>query len=236
MINMTSPFAVAIVGTGRGRGQIGMAGCPGRATTWMMPNNTERELERDVETLARWGTQALVTLLDEVELARLRLHNLPALLTAARISWYRAPLVPGRSGADFESVWSKIGPVLREILWQGGKIALHCRDGRDRTGMIAARLLVELGCHPVDAINRVRAARPGAIGTDEQEKYVRRQRSVPEPYEGMQLALLDDEPALDRAAAWTAALAIPTSTAAAHLTGLPSQRVRTQGVASVDSE
>src|SRR6476661_6297544 len=132
MINMTSTFAVAIVGTGRGRGQIGMAGCPGRATTWMMPNNTERELERDVEPLARWGTQALVTLLDDVELARLRLHNLPALLTAARISWYRAPLVPGRSGADFESVWIKIGPVLREILWQGGKIALHCRDGRDR--------------------------------------------------------------------------------------------------------
>jgi protein-tyrosine phosphatase len=229
MINITSTFALAVVGTGRGRGQIGMACCPGRTATWVLPNGSERELERDVETLARWGAQALVTLLDDVELARLRLNRLPSLLSAASIAWYRAPLTSDQAGTtEFEAVWSKIGPVLRNILWQGGKVALHCRDGRERAGMIAARLLVELGCHPLDAINRVRGARPGAIPTDAQEKYVRRQRAVPEPYEGMQLALLDDEPALRSVTAWTPAFGVST---AGDLQGLPSQRVRTQGVA-----
>ena len=233
MISITSTFAVAIVGTGRGRGQIGMACCPGRGATWVLPNGSERELERDVETLARWGAQALVTLLDDVELARLRLNRLPGVLTAAAIAWYRAPLAPDQAVTpEFESVWNKIGPVLRDILWQGGKVALHCRDGRDRTGMVAARLLVELGCHPLDAINRVRGARPGAIATDAQEKYVRNQRAVPEPYEGMQLALLDDDPELPSVTTWSAAFGAVTT---GDLQGLPSQRVRTQGVTTGDA-
>jgi hypothetical protein len=93
--------------------------------------------------------------------------------------------------------------------------------------MITARLLVELGCQPLDAINRVRGARPGAIATDAQEKYVQRQRAVPEPYEGMQLALLDDDPDLPSTGAWSAAFGAATR---GDLQGLPSQRVRTQGV------
>ena len=99
--------------------------------------------------------------------------------------------------------------------------------------MIAARLLVELGCNPADALNRVRAARPGSIATAEQEKYVHRQRAVPEPYEGMQLALLDEDQAARRAAA----KGLVAATTAAHLQGLPSQLVRSHGVASAaDSE
>ncbi len=234
MITITSTFAVAIVGTGRGRGQIGMTGCPGRGATWMLPGSSERELERDVETLARWGTQALVTLLDDIELARLRLHSLPGLLASAGITWYRAPLAPKQvATTDFESVWSKVGPVLRDILWQGGKVALHCRDGRDRTGMVAARLLVELGCHPLDAINRVRNARQGAIASADQEKYVRRQRPVAEPYEGMQLALLEEDPELHPAAAGSAPFTWSAASATSYLQGLPSQRVRTHGVTGV---
>ena len=86
MLSITSTFAVAIVGTGRGRGQIGMACCPGRAALWVSPSNSERELGRDVETLARWGTQALVTLLDDSEMARLRLACTAGLALGGRNS------------------------------------------------------------------------------------------------------------------------------------------------------
>jgi ADP-ribosyl-[dinitrogen reductase] hydrolase len=37
---------------------------------------------------------------------------------------------------------------------------------------VAAQLLVELGVPPQEAIERVRAARPGSIETAEQERYV----------------------------------------------------------------
>jgi protein-tyrosine phosphatase len=66
------------------------------------------------------------------------------------------------------------GEELRRILREGGRIVLHCRGGLGRTGLVAARLLIEFGMAPQEAIRRVRAARPGAIQTREQEDYVRR--------------------------------------------------------------
>jgi ADP-ribosyl-[dinitrogen reductase] hydrolase len=45
--------------------------------------------------------------------------------------------------------------------------------GAYRAGTIAARLLIELGMEPTKAIEHVRAARPGAIETNDQEKFVK---------------------------------------------------------------
>jgi len=50
---------------------------------------------------------------------------------------------------------------------------VHCRGGLGRSGMIAARMLVELGTPADEAIARVRSARPGAVETSEQVAYVR---------------------------------------------------------------
>jgi hypothetical protein len=173
--------------------------------------------------------------LDDLELARLRLQSLPGLLASAGIALYRAPISAQQvPAADFENAWQKIGPRLRDILWQGGKVALHCRDGKERTGVVAARLLVELGCQPLDAINRVRAARPGAIESTAQEEYVHRQRPISGSQEGVQLALLDGQPEPVNGAAWSNPFAWPTAAAADNLQGLPSQRVRTQGVSGIE--
>ncbi|MFZ2417366.1 MAG: tyrosine-protein phosphatase [Smithellaceae bacterium] len=52
------------------------------------------------------------------------------------------------------------------------KILIHCRGGIDRTGTVAAQLLVELGMPHEKAIKAVRAARYGTIETRDQERYV----------------------------------------------------------------
>jgi ADP-ribosyl-[dinitrogen reductase] hydrolase len=54
----------------------------------------------------------------------------------------------------------------------GGRIVLHCRGGLERTGTIAARLLVEFGLDSRAAIAAVRQARPGAIQTREQDCFM----------------------------------------------------------------
>jgi ADP-ribosyl-[dinitrogen reductase] hydrolase len=145
-------------------------------------------------TIARWGAKALVSLLDDFEFARLHLRRLPELARAAGVTWYHIPqafaVLPD---SDFDRLWTPISLRLHELLRSGGKVAIHCRDGRNRSALVAARLLIELGSPPLDAINRVRAARPGTLDTSEVETYLRTRVHPFKPEELMQLALLAEE-------------------------------------------
>lgn len=171
-----SAYRLAVVGSGRVRGQIAMVGCPGRMAGIALPTTSAWRLQRDIATLKHWGTQALVTLLEKSELALMRLGTLPALLEARRIEWYHLPLRDGCiPDESFESMWRGAAPQLREVLWRGGRIAVHCVDGRSRTAMVTAKLLVELGCPTQDALNRVRGARPRVLVSAEEEQFIRRQ-------------------------------------------------------------
>jgi hypothetical protein len=129
-----------------------------------LPTHSRWCVQRDVATLRHWGAEALVTLLEKSELLALRLGELPVLLTAQGIAWYHVPLAEGNvPDARFEDVWKPVSWCLRSVLWRGGRVALHCADGRSRAPLVAAKLLIELGCPLRDALNRVRSARPGVL-------------------------------------------------------------------------
>jgi protein-tyrosine phosphatase len=183
-------FALAICGCGRGRGQIALAACPGRSYALPPAAAGDRQLQRDTATIARWGAQVLVSLLDSLELARLRLQALPAQLALHRVEWQHLPLDSRHTPSpSFEYSWHRVAPSLATIVREGGRVAIHCRDGRTRAGMVAALLLVELGCAPQDAINRVRAARPGALALRQQEDYIRSHMPGPRSADILQLDL-----------------------------------------------
>jgi len=76
------------------------------------------------------------------------------------------------------------------VLWCGGRVALHCGDGRTRTALIAAKLLVELGCPAQDALNRVRGARPGVLSRPEEEEFVHAQAPASEAAYGAHVSLV----------------------------------------------
>ncbi len=94
----------------------------------------------------------------------LGISALPSLLQSRDIEWHHLPIrdvnIPDHL---FEEKWIESGYRLRSILTYGGKILLHCRGGIGRTGTIAARLLVEFGFKPSDAVALVRQTRPGTI-------------------------------------------------------------------------
>jgi ADP-ribosyl-[dinitrogen reductase] hydrolase len=82
--------------------------------------------------------------------------------------------------ATFENDWGAAGEGLRARLRSGFDVLLHCRGGLGRGGLVGARLLIELGAKSDDAIEQIRQARPGAIETAEQERYVRATKVVEE--------------------------------------------------------
>ena len=170
----THPLQIAFVET-PGKGKIGMTFCPGKQDPYAMTGVWERDLQSDLAAIANWGATALVTLMEQHELERLKVSGLGEMAVAQGLDWYHLPIrdvsVPS---ATFELEWNAAGRKLRTRLLGGESVVVHCRGGLGRTGLVTARLLVELGQSPVSALQQVRASRPGAVETREQEAYVLR--------------------------------------------------------------
>ncbi|MCJ2072314.1 cyclin-dependent kinase inhibitor 3 family protein [Methylobacterium sp. J-030] len=136
----------------------------------------KRDLIADIEAIRTWGASCVLTLLEPHEFYLLKVRRLPEAVRDAGMVWLHAP-IPDVSipGPAFEAAWKTIGPRLTDQLQGGGSVVVHCRGGLGRAGLVADKLLVMMGDDPRRTMERVRATRPGAIETPEQEAYVLRQ-------------------------------------------------------------
>lgn len=149
---------------------IGMSHCPGRR----YPGEPPRELSRDLETIEQWGASTLLSLVETHEFARMGVADFAAAVARTRLTWLHVPIADMRTpGAATLAAWHQQRGTLRAALEHGDKVLVHCAFGLGRTGMLVARLLVDAGVEPGDAINRVRKARPGTIETAAQAAFVR---------------------------------------------------------------
>ena len=170
--SQSHPLQIAEAPCGSG-GVIGLTLCPGKCGPSVFGSPWARDLQLDLEAVRAWAPDAVVTLMESGEFAELGVADLPAALERDYPNWHHLPIrdldIPD---ARFERLWVYSGHVLRALLREGGRVLVHCRGGLGRTGMIAARLLVELGAPADEAIAKVRAARPGAIETQAQQRHV----------------------------------------------------------------
>lgn len=168
------PVGMDVVQPGPELGWIGMTACPsiafrrGSSRGSWIPS-----MEADLDAIAEWKAAAVVTLLPDYEMKRLGVARLGEEVVRRGMRWFQFPLVIMQAPDDeFEQQWGEQGEEIRQLLRDGQNIAVHCHGGLGRTGMIAARLLIEFGESAGLAIDKVRAARYGAIETREQEEYV----------------------------------------------------------------
>jgi ADP-ribosyl-[dinitrogen reductase] hydrolase len=152
---------------------VGITFCPGKYDLHAMTGEWDRDLALDLDTVRDWGASAVVTLLEPKELTLLRVERLGQEVIRRNMLWFHLPIVDvSTSDEQFEQEWDVAGRELRSMLRRRLDVVVHCRGGLGRAGTIAARLLIELGMKPTKAIATVRAARPGAIETSEQESFV----------------------------------------------------------------
>jgi ADP-ribosyl-[dinitrogen reductase] hydrolase len=180
LTSLNSPLRIDTIALPGNRSQIGMTFCPGKKDIGYSGTTWERELDADLDVISAWGADAVVTLLEEFELEMLGVSTLPVLLQNKGIEWHHLPIrdvdIPDHL---FEERWLESGQRLKTILTCKGKVLLHCRGGIGRTGTIAAKLLVEFGFKPSEAIHLVRETRPGTIETAAQEQYVLKLKKWP---------------------------------------------------------
>lgn len=177
----TNPLQIAVVSPGPDMGRIGVTFCPGKKQPNAATGAWDRQLDIDLNEIAAWGAVAIITLVEAVELQELQVIGLGAGAEARHMEWLHLPVqdysVPT---SDFEAAWAQVGERIRHRIRSGFHILIHCKGGLGRAGMIAAKLMIELGVPVKEAISQIRKARPGAIETAEQLAYVRAQKAVPE--------------------------------------------------------
>jgi len=170
--SLNDPIHIDSVKIHARNGEIGMTSCPGRRGAGSL-GYYERDLAADLRAVREWGAEVLVSLIEEHEYRMAGIEDFDMKLPEG-LKHLRMPIPDGGTPDEaWERRWAADGRVVREVLARGGKVCLHCMGGLGRTGMIAARLLVEFGLAPDEAIAQVRAARPGTIETAGQVRYIR---------------------------------------------------------------
>lgn len=202
--SISHPLQIATVSAGTGMGRVGITFCPGKKQHDALTGAWDRNLDLDVATIADWGAASVVTLVEAHELEALGVTGLGEAVGRHQLGWWHLPIrdvsVPD---AAFEQEWSTVGPLLRSQLHAGFDVLVHCKGGLGRAGTVASRLLVDAGWSPFDALSAVRAARPGAVETQSQARYVAALKPVTAPQ-----PRLDDTAIRDRAAGALLGLAV----------------------------
>jgi ADP-ribosyl-[dinitrogen reductase] hydrolase len=162
-------------------GAIGVTFCPGKQGDSVFGAPWARDLTVDLDAIESWGASAVVTLVEGHELVSLGVSDLGQRVRERGMDWFHLPIVDLTApGPGFEEPWPAVATTLRQRVTGGGRALVHCRGGLGRAGTVAACLLVEFGIAAPEAIQRVRTARPNAIETTAQERYVLAYRPLTE--------------------------------------------------------
>lgn len=153
-------------------GDVGMTFAPGKhASSQTMGARWERSLGADLARLVAMGCTHLVTLMEEFELGKHKMHDFADRVRAAGITLIRFPIQDLGTPGSLTATNDLVKSILR-LARQGSKVVIHCLGGKGRTGLIGACILCQLGYDPTNAIRVTRKVRANTIETAAQERYI----------------------------------------------------------------
>jgi protein-tyrosine phosphatase len=179
LTSVENPLRIAEIPCLAWPGLLGVTFAPGKQQRGSLSGTHQRDLAADLDRIVFWRATAVVTLVEADELRELKISTLGEEVQLRRMEWFHWPIKDyGIPDSEFEASWPTRSTKLRSILAAGGRVLIHCKGGLGRAGTISARLLVEAGVAANEAIAAVRAARPGAVETSQQEGWIALGRPV----------------------------------------------------------
>jgi protein-tyrosine phosphatase len=126
-----------------------------------------------LEQLQAGGADALITLMPDTELASNAVTDIGQRCAARGLQWFHLPIEDDHAPEeDFATAWEAQRLAVHQLLDAGGKIAIHCKGGSGRTGLLAAQILVERGLSKSEAVAMVKAVRPNALSLAVHQNYL----------------------------------------------------------------
>lgn len=136
-------------------------------------------LAEDIELLKREGIAAIVSALTDAETEELGLEREPDCCCERGIDFFRFP-IQDRSVPDSAEELKTLIVDLRDLLFDGRAVAVHCRAGIGRSSLIAAGVLMSHGYSVAGAFQALEEARGLAVpDTLEQREWMRQFEAHP---------------------------------------------------------
>ncbi|MDN3380795.1 MULTISPECIES: dual specificity protein phosphatase family protein [unclassified Pseudoalteromonas] len=136
------------------------------------PGSKEASLEESVITLQQAGTNIILTLMHDEELAKNNADQLPILCKLHNITWLQLPILDDAAPAqEFATQWQEHKSTIANAVKNQATIAVHCKGGSGRTGLVIALILLAHGMPTDEIIKQVQNIRPNALKNTHQLNY-----------------------------------------------------------------
>jgi protein-tyrosine phosphatase len=143
---------------------LSIPGIKGKLIFTPCPGTKDSSLVDALATLKQAGASAVISLMPVSELAANGAEDIGKQCQVQDMAWFHLPVADEQAPLeDFGQGWKASKQSILERLNAGQDIAIHCKGGSGRTGLIAARIMIEAGIPRADAIALVQTLRPKAI-------------------------------------------------------------------------
>jgi len=124
--------------------------------------------DADFRAIEAWQPDAVVSLTETTEFPQIK-PSLPQRFLAAQYDWLHLPIVDFNvPTAPEHGAWQQALTRMMAVLDRDGRVLMHCKGGRGRSGMVLLKLLILQAELPEIALGRIRNIRAGAVETDAQ--------------------------------------------------------------------
>lgn len=137
------------------RGSLLMTPCPG---------TVDSDVSNALLDLKAAGATTVVTLMTRAEMALNGVDCLQEQCMKLGLAWIHLPVEDeGAPTEEFADAWTLAGQEIHKRLDTNETVAIHCKGGSGRTGLLAAQILMERGVPMPSAIERIKSLRPNAF-------------------------------------------------------------------------
>jgi protein-tyrosine phosphatase len=128
------------------------------------PGTKGTSVAEALATLQQAGAAAVISLNPMTELESLHVADLGAQVNSNGLQWFHCPIEDNHAPLDdFAAAWQQTGTLVHQLLNEGKTVAIHCKGGSGRTGLMAAQILLERGNNKEIVKSIVQALRPYAL-------------------------------------------------------------------------
>ncbi|WP_062267737.1 cyclin-dependent kinase inhibitor 3 family protein [Endozoicomonas arenosclerae] len=137
------------------------------------PGTKESSLPEALSVLKDQGVSAILTLMTTEEMEKNQVADLEAETNKSGMKWFHLPIADDQGPTEvYAAAWSAAGPEVHQLLNQGQSVAIHCKGGSGRTGLVAAQIMLERGMELDHSIKLIKEQRPGAFSSPQQQEYI----------------------------------------------------------------